>query len=381
MSAGTEFQGGLFSDQLPGKRAGATLRLGFDGIEATTLDGQRFTLPYATCELEQGGASGKMIFCHAPDRSLTIFTEDKSFLSSLQHAGGIQISSRVTKLTGDRQRERAKSRQWILAVLFFVLVLGYGAYRGFGMASARAIDALPISIDQKIGALAMESMPLQGKKVVDPVLVKAVEEMVSRLSPHAGDPEMTFDITLVDAPIVNAYCLPGGKIVLYTGLLNAADSPEQVAGVLAHEMAHATERHGLKRIANSLGIVVGVNLLLGDVSGLVAVAVELAQHGVLTSHGREQETESDVEAVRMMGAAGLNPLALAEFFAILEKEEGDVPGALAWMSSHPQLTERQQEIRKRTEKLGTLQLKPFALDWVQVAKHAKDPGLTLDSKR
>lgn len=382
MSPGTEFQGGLFSDAVSGKRAGATIRLGFDAIEATTAAGQRFSLPYAQCELERGGASERMIFCHAPDRSLTIFTEEKTFLAALSHAGGVQIATQLARLTEEAARASAKTRQWVLVGLLLLALSGYGAWHGLGVASSHAVEALPISVDQKIGELAMESMPLQGKRVDDPVLVKAVDEIVGRLKPHAGEKGMDFDVTIVDAAIVNAYCLPGGKIVLYTGLLNAAESPEQVAGVLAHEMAHATERHGLKRIANSIGIVVGVNLLLGDVSGLVAFAVELAQHGLLTSHGREQETESDVEAVRMMSQAGLSPAALAEFFAILEKEHGDVPSALSWLSSHPQLAERQKEIRARTDKLGKIELRPLALDWEQVSLHAKKPGagLTLDAK-
>lgn len=377
----SEFQGGLFSDSVPGKRAGAKIRLGFEGVEAVTADGKRFTLPWSQCELEQGGASGRMIFCHAPDRSLTIYSEEKGFLPALSHAGGMGISAQVAKLKGEAVRARSRVQQWVLGTILVLALLGWGAWQGLGVAASHAVDALPVSIDEKIGALAMESMPLNGKKVDDPVLVKAVDEIMGRLTPHAGAEEaMTFDVTIVDAPIVNAYCLPGGKIVLYTGLLNAADSPEQVAGVLAHEMAHATKRHGLKRIANSLGLVVGVNLLLGDVSGLVAVAVELAQHGMLTSHGREQETESDIEAVRMMRSAGMDPAALAEFFGILEEENGDVPGAFAWLSSHPQLAERQKEIRDRTAQLGDFERRPLALDWEQVSRHAKEPGLTVNAK-
>ena len=217
------------------------------------------------------------------------------------------------------------------------------------------------------------------RSVTDPVLVQAVDELVSRLKPHAGGTPMTFEVTIVDAPIVNAYCLPGGKIVLFTGLLKAAKAPEQVAGVLAHEMAHATLRHGIKRIANSLGLVAGVNLLLGDTSGLVALAVELAKHGLLTSHDREQETASDVEAVRMMAAAGLAPTALADFFALLEKDGAEVPGAIAWLASHPQLADRQKEIRQRSEKLGAFQPRALTQDWEQVSRHAKQPGLQ-DSK-
>lgn len=374
-------KGGVFSDTLPDKRAGARIRLGRYGIEAETSTGQHFTLAYLDLVLEQGGASGKMIFCHSPDRRLTIYTEEEGFLAELARAGGAYTAEKVDGLKGAQREVRARSRNLLIVGLLLLLVLGYGAWRGVVFAAANAVDALPVSVDQKIGAVAMETMPLQGKKVTDPVLVEAVQAIVDRLAPHASLPGMTFEVTVVDAPIVNAFCLPGGKIVLYTGLLKAAETPEQVAGVLAHEMAHATKRHGLKALANSVGLAVGVNLLLGDISGVVALAVELAKEGVLTSHGRDLETESDLEAVRMMRAAQLDPLALAEFFSILEKEKGDVPGLLAWLSTHPQLADRREAIHRETGKLAQQQPVPLALDWERVVQHAKNPGAVLDSKR
>ncbi|RKH39045.1 M48 family metallopeptidase [Corallococcus sicarius] len=380
MMSGSSFQGGLFSDEVPGKRAGATMRLGVNGIDAETQDGQSFSLPYAQCRLEMGGASGRMVFCHSPHRTLTLFCEDPAFLPALGEAGRGQLAEQVSQLTQEVRRARKQSMLRGVLGLLVVVLIGYGVYRGFAGVTANSIEALPIAIDEKVGKLAMESMDLEGPKVTDPVLVQAVDEIMSRLKPHAGTAGMNFEVTIVDAPLVNAYCLPGGQIVLFTGLLKAAKSPEQVAGVLGHEMAHATLRHGLKRIANSLGVIAAVNLLLGDTSGLVAVAVELAQHGLLTRHDREQETASDVEAVRMMAAAGLAPTALADFFVIMEKDGGDVPGAIAWLSSHPQLVERQKEIRQRSEKLGAIEQRPFKLDWEQVSRHAKEPGKAKDAK-
>jgi beta-barrel assembly-enhancing protease len=369
----TGFLGGLFSDDIQGGRAGARIRLGPEGLEAETPTGQRFLLSYTDCQLEQGGASGKMIFCHTPDRRLTLFCEEKGFAEALARSGGARLAADLAHLDFVARKERNRSRLYIVLGLVAVVLLGMGAVRLLELGATRAVHALPISVDRKLGALAMEAMSLEGPKVADPILVGAMEKLVSRLEPHASVRGLEFQVTVVDAPVVNAFCLPGGRIVVYTGLLQAARSPEQVAGVLAHEMAHATLRHGLERVAQSAGAMVALELLLEDVGGLLALAVELARMGVLTSYGREQETASDLEGAEMMVRAGLDPSALADFLGILEEQRGDVPDALAWVSSHPQLSERQAELRRRAELSRPLAPEPLGIDWDEVVRHAKEP--------
>lgn len=377
-----EFQGGLFSDEVQGGRAGARIQLGLEGVEAETPAGQRFRVPYADCQLEQGGASGRMIFCHTPDRRLTVFCEEKGFPEALARSGGDRLVEELKRLGLTARKERNRYLLQVVLGLVAMVLLSMGAVRLLKAAGTRAVHALPVSVDRKLGGVAMEAMSLDGPKVSDPVLVGAMEKMVSRLEPHARLPGLEFQVTVVDAPTVNAYCLPGGRIVVYTGLIKAARRPEQVAGVLGHEMAHATLRHGLERIAQSASAVVALELLLEDVGGLLAMAVELARHGVLTRYGREQETSADMEGAEMMLKAGMDPAALAEFFGILQEQHGDVPDSLAWLSSHPQLSERQTELRRRAELSRPAAAEPLGIDWDEVVRHAKAPqsGHAVDSK-
>ena len=114
--------------------------------------------------------------------------------------------------------------------------------------------------------------------------------------------------------------------------------------------------------------------MTGRTRSLLAVAAELGQAGVLTSHGRAQETEADLEGLRMAHAAGIDGRALADFFLELQQRQGEAtPAALAWLSSHPQLDERAASIRSHWQRLGPLRAQPLALDWDEVRKHARDP--------
>ena len=188
--------------------------------------------------------------------------------------------------------------------------------------------SLPVEIDKKIGELAIETMDLEGGRVTDPFVVGAVEEMVNRLRPHACGEGFDFQVCVIDAPVLNAFALPGGPIVVYTELIEKATEAEQVAGVVGHEMAHVTLRHGLQRISGSVGVLVALELIMGDATGLMAIGKELLQAGAITSYSREQESQADMEGLRMLHAARIDATALARFFDFLQREQGELPGAV-----------------------------------------------------
>ena len=100
-----------------------------------------------------------------------------------------------------------------------------------------------------------------------------------------------------------------------------------------------------------VGLAVAVNLLLGDTQGLIAVGSELFQVASINSYSRDQEAAADAEAVRMLHAAGIDPLALTGFFETLHKEHGDLPGLASWISTHPQHQERIDAVRDQVAML------------------------------
>ena len=293
MTGFTRFSGGVFADAIEGGRAGTEIGVESAGLTARTRDGQVFTLDYGDCKLEMGGASGHMLFCRNPDRSITIFCEDRAFPSALAKVGGSALQGQLDALFQRRRRERRQGRVWGLVTVSLAAVLISGGYFGVKAAGRSLVRAVPVSVDRQIGEMTIKNMDLQGDKVEDPIIVDAVQAMVERLEHHADGEEFRFSVEVVDAPIVNAFALPGGPIVVYSGLIEKADTAEQVAGVLAHEMAHVTQRHGIERIAQSVGLILAVDMLLGDTSGLVALGVELLESAAISSYSRTQEADAD----------------------------------------------------------------------------------------
>ena len=216
--------------------------------------------------------------------------------------------------------------------------------------------------------MAFESMDLEGPELTDPKVVEAIQTMVDRLAPHAALDGLEFDVHVIDSPMVNAFALPGGTIVVFTGLIAESDEPEQVAGVLAHEMAHATLRHGLHRVGQSLGVAAGLHLLLGDTRGVVSAGAQLFQLATINSYSRDQENEADAEGVRMLHEADIDPMAMPRFFEHLRDKEGDLPGVVSWISTHPQHEDRIAAIKSQVASLPERQYKPIDVDWAEVQK-------------
>jgi Zn-dependent protease with chaperone function len=342
------------------------LRLTGDALLAITPDEQAVSIPYSECRIELGGANGEMWFCRTaslPD--LTLMCGDPSFASVLHERGGRELAACIDRLA---QRARAgRRRSAILLGITFtgLLIAAIGAYAGIRVAGKASVRALPTSIDATLGKQAFASMKLEGPVSNDTPAVAAVRTIVARLAPHA-EPGFEFEVKVVDAPIVNAFALPGGTVVVYTGLLAAAESPEQVAGVIAHEMAHVTRRHGMQRIAQSIGVIGALQLLMGDVSGLAGLAVHVLREGTVNGYSREQETEADLVGVQTMVRARLPARSLAGFLAVLKRQEQNSARLPSWLATHPDLAGRIGAIEAESARLPSGEHDPFALRWIDV---------------
>jgi predicted Zn-dependent protease len=367
-STKVQFDGGVFSTEVEGGRSGAEISFTNNAVIATTPEGQLFSVPFARAELELGGASGRMWFCRAPERKVTIFSEAPGFAEALKEAGARDLGTKVERLS---ERARRGTRRRLLigagAAAALALLLA-GALLGLRHAGRISVQALPESIDKQVGALALEHVELGGPVSSDEVMQRAVRVAVARLD-GALPGAFEFSPRVVESEAVNAFALPGGPIVVYTGLLREAESAEQLAGVLAHEMAHVTRRHGLERIAQSLGVVAAIQLLFGDVSGVMAVAVEVLRAGAVNSYSREQEHEADMDAVARMRKAGLDPGALADFFELLAKKEGQLPSVLRWLGTHPDLAQRVEDVRAKGAG-APIAREPLNVDWPEVQRRA-----------
>jgi predicted Zn-dependent protease len=187
------------------------------------------------------------------------------------------------------------------------------------------------------------------KIISDPIVSEYVNRVAQNIVLHS-DSKVPFTIKVIDAQEVNAFALPGGFLYVNRGLLEAAENEAEVAGVMAHEVAHVAARHGMEQaskgqLANYLSIPL---IFLGGIGGYaIQQVVGLAVPLTFLKFSRGAEKEADRLGAQYMWAAGYDPNALITFFEKLQAKEKKKPGTLSKLfSTHPMTGSRIDEVRE-----------------------------------
>ncbi|MGH7032399.1 MAG: M48 family metallopeptidase [Stellaceae bacterium] len=146
-------------------------------------------------------------------------------------------------------------------------------------------------------------------------------------------------LRVVNSPIVNAVALPGGQILLFRGLIDFAQGPNEIAGVIAHELGHVALDHPTTVMVERGATAFLIGLVVGDVFGVSAIGA-VGTAALSASYSREAESAADAEAVALMEKAGYDLAPFAAFFTRLEAKQGDGEPPIAFLRSHPKSAER-----------------------------------------
>lgn len=223
-----------------------------------------------------------------------------------------------------------------------------------------------LSKDQEkiIGRSIYKGMRDAGQLVTDPEIQEYIQNVGQRVAANAQDGDFRFQFFVVDQPTINAFALPGGYIGIHSGLLLATSSESELAGVLAHEISHVTQRHisraiyasqrtSILTMAAMLGaILLGAVTGEGDViAGGVAGAQSMAAQGQI-NFTRENEYEADRVGVGLLAASGFDPYGMPDFFATLARQTGTLGyQAPEFLRTHPVTVNRIAETRSRASSL------------------------------
>jgi predicted Zn-dependent protease len=216
-----------------------------------------------------------------------------------------------------------------------------------------------VSVDQErgLGAQAYAQALKDGKLSTDAAAVARVRAIGARLAAAAERPDFEWEFNLlVDDKTINAWCLPGGKVAVYTGLLPVAKDDAGLAVVMGHEIAHALARHGAERMSQGMLAQMGGNLLSVAMSQQPAATRALfgqaygagVQVGALLPFSRAHESEADRIGLILMAKAGYDPEAAIAFWERMAAATGGAKsgsGLEKFLATHPSSAERVAQIR------------------------------------
>ncbi len=211
-----------------------------------------------------------------------------------------------------------------------------------------------LELGQQAAAEAEKQFPMLNDQRTQTYLRRVGEN----LAQYAPGEKFPYSFKVLNVGDINAFALPGGPTYINRGTIEAAKNEAELAGVMAHEIAHVALRHGtanvcraqnLQGIAGVIGAVLG-NGVLGAIGG---AAAQIGAGSVLMKNSRAAETDADILGSQIMARAGYDPVSMADFFETLAGEQSREPGKLErWFSDHPQPTDRRDRIKKESQLLN-----------------------------
>jgi Zn-dependent protease with chaperone function len=313
-------------DRRTGEKRKARVSVKPEGLEVERADGSFEIWPYA--ELEQGFESAREVEFVRGEVALRI--PDKGIVGTMRH---LSPEARA------KFRNPGAAKFWgAMAVVVGAIALGaFLVWKLVGWAGEWAAANAPRAMERKIGELAFPQVAPEGMTCGNAALNEALASMMERL-----DPEREYALRVVDSPEVNALTLPGGYIAVYRGLLRRAETAEEVAGVLAHEIQHARGRHSMKALGRQFAIWMFIGVVTG---GLETTSAQMAGAAGALRYQREDEMAADEGALEMLREARIEAGGLERFFERLSREEERVPWLASQFATHPDVRDRLERVR------------------------------------
>ena len=229
--------------------------------------------------------------------------------------------------------------------------LPHHACRPFALVALAGFTLISVPQEIEIGREENAQVRKQIKQLRDPQVTAYITRLGQRLAKAAPGARYPYSFQVADAAEINAFSLPGGPVWINRGVLRAAGNESQVAGVLAHEIAHIAQRHAADQLTKtlltkwSLGV---LGAMLGNVGGAGAAqaAGAMVANGVFLKFSRDDEREADRVGLQIMTKAGWDARGMIELFDVLRREAKRDPGAVeVFFSSHPSPEDRITELR------------------------------------
>lgn len=276
-------------------------------------------------------------------------------------------------------------RPWFLLAAL-VALLGSGPASGSESAGLPSLGragggAIALSDEYQLGLQIMREIRRQGALFDDPLLRDYLQSIGHRISSNSENPELSFYFFPVRDNSINAFALPGGFIGVNTGLVLLADDEDELAGVMAHEIAHVTQRHVARRVEAASGM----NLrALAAMLGAIAIAAsgvrpDTAQGALVAAQAyaqqqqinftRANEYEADRVGIQILADAGFEPEGMIDFFEKMQRDSAWVEARRPeFLSTHPSSSSRLNEARQRARRLEVAQAPKGRLFPLMVAR-------------
>jgi predicted Zn-dependent protease len=221
-----------------------------------------------------------------------------------------------------------------------------------------ALALISVNDEIRLGRQAQQQVRQQVPEVRDATVDGYLTSLGRRIASQADGPRYPYSFDVANYREINAFALPGGPIWVHRGTIAAAQTESQLAGVIAHEIAHIANRHAASQITKGTVANIGLGLLgalLGNGTGsqIAQLGANVAAQATMMKFSRDHERQADLKAVQYLRRAGYDPRGMVEFLQLLRAQQGRDPGSVqTFFASHPGPAERVQRLQQHVGRGG-----------------------------
>jgi beta-barrel assembly-enhancing protease len=312
-------------------------------------------------EFSFGGAGNQLVFIkHHRHTDISFYTRTKKILKDPALQSSIESLKNIHKI---RNHFRIQWAVWAIVIALilspFVMLFSYRTQIVKKIASK-----VPVSIEQKAGNQLFNLLSKNYTILKDSALNAQFNQIIKPLVNVVSDSDFKFSFYIISDTTVNAFALPGGKVVVNSGLILKSDNWSEIQGVLAHEISHVTQRHHIRGVINNQGLFFIISSFLGGYSGLIDIVSNYGSKLESLMYSRRFELEADNTGFMYMQKANLDSKGMISFFQKLLNEQKSEPnsGFLQILSTHPATIERINNLKNQELKLVPRVYPKYSID-------------------
>lgn len=219
---------------------------------------------------------------------------------------------------------------------FVLLLLFIGTWFGLSQINWMKLFKIETLIEEapkKLGEMYWKFFQEQKVELLDSTIIQPIDSLVRHICSTNGLNHFDIKLHILPDDEINAFTLPDNHLVIYTGLLNATNTEDQLCGVICHEIAHMEKNHVMKKLIREIGLTTLLSSTIGGNNG--DFLLESAKVLTSTAYDREWENDADIRAVKYLNKACINTDGFSQVLEIFELKDSDLSHSLTWLSTHP----------------------------------------------
>jgi len=342
-----------FHKDLPEGKASGVLRISPTRFDISAGDLCCF-IPFEGVQISLGGASDRLVFIRHP--AVPEWTVYTCQLEVLKHPVLREVADIKAQLNKARNKRKFN---WGILALVSALIIAVPVFLllRLDLLTEKIAAQIPVEWEYQLGESSMAQYRLSNEfldqEQMDELLKPLLEPLLNAIHQDPSNRRYEYQFSVVNDPSLNAFALPGGWVVIHSGLILKAGNAEELLGVLAHEAIHVQQQHGLRNVIGTMSVYLLFSALVGDINGLLASLAGAAPLLLNQSYSRQYEREADTLGHALLLKAKIDPSGLVNFFAQLLAKESEmlskveneqtqevIKDAMSFLSTHPATEDR-----------------------------------------